>query len=332
VQQYIEPLQQLGIHMDEFAARLGSYPPQSPFLRPAWGVATVLSRLPAVAMSHRYDVTLLQREMVSTLATLEPLTRRPRLWDVDDAIWLDSRGSAIEKVARRCDGVICGNSYIADWAAGHNANIEVLPTAVNTERFRPGTAKKPGAPVVIGWMGQSAGYQYVEMMGEAIRQVCGKHRNVTFRVVSDAPPSRRLSHSGDVEFVKWSAESEVRLVQDFDIGIMPLEASPWCFGKCSYKMLLFMSCGVPVVVSDVGMNREVLRMGRVGYGVRNTDEWIQALECLIEHRTQAAEMGQAGRQVVQRHYSLEVLAPRFAALLGARLPEMDGMQQQGGLG
>jgi glycosyltransferase involved in cell wall biosynthesis len=45
------------------------------------------------------------------------------------------------------------------------------------------------------------------------------------------------------------------------IGIMPLEDTAWARGKCSFKMLQYMSCGIPVVVSPVGMNLEILKMG-----------------------------------------------------------------------
>jgi len=52
----------------------------------ALGMLSVASRIPDVLRSYAYDVTLLQRELLSTLVTLEPLTSRPRVLDVDDAI------------------------------------------------------------------------------------------------------------------------------------------------------------------------------------------------------------------------------------------------------
>lgn len=315
VRQYIQPLAALEVKLDEYAARYGSFPPSRLGLRPAWGFATLIARLPAVAMSHRYDMTFLQREMVSTFRTLEPFTRRPRVLDMDDAIWLHRRGRHIEKIVQDCDAVICGNEYLADWASQHNSRVSVLPTGVDTERFRPplrGIVRH--GKTVIGWMGQSSGYRYLEAIREAIRHIAGKHRSVVFRIVSDRPPPDWISRCG-VEFVKWSAHNEVSLLQSFDIGIMPMEKSPWCLGKCSYKMLLYMSCGLPVVVSDFGMNAEILKRGCIGCGVSNTDEWIQALECLIDTPALRYSMGSAGRRVIETSYSVNVLAPRLACLL-----------------
>ena len=51
-----------------------------------------LARFPGVIASSGSDVTLFQRELLSTVATLECLTRRPRVLDVDDAIWLERAG------------------------------------------------------------------------------------------------------------------------------------------------------------------------------------------------------------------------------------------------
>ena len=57
---------------------------------------------------------------------------------------------------------------------------------------------------------------------------------------------------------------------------MPLQSCPWSLGKCGYKMLLYMACGVPVVVSALGMNREVLARGKVGLGAESLSDWAGA--------------------------------------------------------
>jgi glycosyltransferase involved in cell wall biosynthesis len=73
-----------------------------------------------------------------------------------------------------------------------------------------------------------------------------------------------------------------------------------------------MSCGVPVVVSPVGMNNDVLALGKVGFGARTTAEWADSLLWLLDNPGKGAEMGAQGRRVVEQHYSLHALAPRLA--------------------
>src|SRR5580704_16385139 len=94
VRQYVPALSRLGVELREFRAGFGSYPPASKLLRPLWGAAAVSERMFRASASFLCDVTLLQREMISTFLTAEPLTRRPRVLDVDDAIWMRGNGWA----------------------------------------------------------------------------------------------------------------------------------------------------------------------------------------------------------------------------------------------
>ena len=96
---------------------------------------------------------------------------------------------------------------------------------------------------------------------------------------------------GQVDFISWTQEKQVRQIQEMTIGIMPLLNSVESKGKCSYKMLLYMACGIPVVVSPVGMNAEVLQKGDVGFGASSIDEWVSALDDLIRNPENGRRMG-----------------------------------------
>ena len=97
VRQYLPALRREGIEVTEFDSGFGQYPPQVRWARPFWALATLAERLPDVVMSHRYDAVLLQREIMSSFVTLEPLTTRPRILDVDDAIFLQRGGGFAKK-------------------------------------------------------------------------------------------------------------------------------------------------------------------------------------------------------------------------------------------
>jgi glycosyltransferase involved in cell wall biosynthesis len=315
VRQYIPRLRELSVDVREFVARFGSYPPVRKTLRPAWALATVAERAPAALRSYAYDLTLLQREMVSTFLTLEPLTKRPRVLDVDDAIWLHRRGDFFPRLARRCAGVICGNAYIADAVSRWNQNVRIVPTAVDTDRFRPRTNGTPDGPPVVGWSGLPSGFPYLLSIDRPLGRVLERHPEARLRVVSRWPPRFEHVPEDRVEFIEWSEDNEVQTIQGMTVGLMPLDGTAWSLGKCSYKMLLYMACGVPAVVSPVGMNAEVLAKGSVGLGPRTEDEWVDALDTLLESPTRGRQMGRAGRDVVASHYSVAVLAPEIASCL-----------------
>jgi len=314
VRQYIASLRQYGVEMKELPARFGSYPPARRALRPAWGVLALAERFAAATASHQSDLTLLQREMLSTLATVERFTKAPRVFDVDDAIWLLRGGRSASSLARLSDLVICGNSNIAEFFEGR-VRTAILPTPVDTERFRPLDLPTKGATRVICWSGTSSGFRFLHSIETEIAAVLRAGSNRRLRIVSDARPVLRSIPAERVEFVRWSPENEVAAIQDADVAVMPLNDSPWARGKCSYKLLTYMACGVPVIATPAGMNAQVLAGGQAGISARTPREWTDALEFLVNRPESASAMGVAGRQLVLREYSLHALAPRLAAIL-----------------
>jgi len=314
VRQYIPDLKMHGVELAEFYPRAGGYPPEQRWTRPFWAAASLAGRVPHVVRSFSYDVTLLQREMLSTFLTLEPFTKRPRVLDVDDAIWLNRDNSFARKLAGMSDSVICGNSFLGEYFRQWNANITVLPTAVDTKRFVPVQARPLGDSPVIGWSGNRSGFADLKMIEAALKTVLAKYPKARLRVMADERPVLDVP-AHHLEFVPWSPEVEVPAIQGMDVGIMPLRDTLWSRGKCSYKMLLYMSCGVPVVVSPVGMNAEILEMASIGHAAASPDDWIGALEAVIEDPRQALAMGEKGREVVVNHFSIHALGGKLAAEL-----------------
>lgn len=309
VRQYIGRLRSEGVDITEYPAPLSVYPPRNRLIRPGWGFATLATRIPGIFSSYRYDMTLLQREMLSTFVTLEPLAKRPHVLDVDDAIWLLRDGRFAERLARDCESIICGNAFLAEHFSRWNPRVSVIPTAVDTDRYVP---QNPVEEPIIGWSGTSGGFRYLYAIEPVLTAVLRKVPGSRIRIVSDLDPSFRDIPCDRVEIIRWSPQNEVQAIQGMAIGVMPLEDSLWARGKCSYKMLTYMACGLPVVVSPVGMNGEILSQGTVGFGPKSKDEWISALCFLSENRKERVQMGKCGRQVVLEKYSIDMVAKALA--------------------
>lgn len=313
VRQYIPALQKREIEVTEFASEPGAYPPTSRLARPIWAVHSLSRRLPAIARSYGYDITLLQREMFSTFYTLEGLTHGPRVLDVDDAIWTHRGGGFAERLARLCDAIICGQGFLAEQFGRWNRHIYVVPTAVDTTRFvrRDAPPQRP----TIGWSGGSSAFGELERLEPVLRDLMRANADLVFRVVADRPPTLESLPPDRIEFIRWSPRSEVAAIQGMSVGIMPLEDSVWNRGKCSYKMLLYMACGLPVVVSPVGMNRELLAEATIGWGAVSPEDWRESLQTLLLDEELARTMGRAGRRLIEERFSVERIADDLACIL-----------------
>ena len=215
-----------------------------------------------------------------------------------------------------CDGVICGNDFIAENVSQWNNRIIVLPTAVDTDRFLPALTKSEHkGKLIIGWSGLNAGFKYLLGIEGALVEVLSQYQDAVLRVVSDVRPAFRVLDEARVEYIPWSPENEVSTIQEMSVGLMPIDNSLWSKGKCSYKMLLYMACGVPVVVSPFGMNSEILGYGKVGFGPSDDCGWIESISYLLDNLSHGHQMGLAGRKVVEERFSLRSLAPRMATFL-----------------
>jgi glycosyltransferase involved in cell wall biosynthesis len=298
-------------HVDvvELSPSLGSYPPERRWRRPAWALGSLAQRLPQIAAGWAGDVTLLHREMISTLYTLERFTRRPRLVDVDDAIHLFRRGRAAKRLAERADLVVVGNAWLAEAWRRWNSRVEILPTAVDTSCYdvRP-LPERPS----IGWIGSSGNLRYLENIAPALAEVVRRFPDVSIAVCSDRPP--RLPGL-PVRYAPWSISAEDDFLASLTVGLMPLDDGPWERGKCSFKMLQYMAAGRPCVVSPVGMNNDILAQAEVGLAAATHTEWVTALTSVLSDRRGAEELGAAGRALVHSQYSLTALAPQLAQLI-----------------
>lgn len=311
VGQYVQPMKAEGIDLRWLPAPIAKHPPRIRALRPLWLPLSMIGRIPGAAASYRADVTMTSRELVSTLVTLEPLLKKPYVLDVDDAIWLRRGGKFAERLGRMADIVVAGNAHVAEWFSQYCDRIEIIPTAVDTDRFTPAPPRGDGR-LVIGWSGTSSNLPFLESLQPALRRIMDARPNVILKVSSDRPPRLNDLPAEKIEFEPWSVLQEVSFIRSLDVGLMPLADDAWSRGKCAFKMLLYLACGVAVVVSPIGMNRDLLAAAVVGRGATSEDSWVDAIIDLIDDPDLREKMGVDGRNLAVSSYSITSLTPRLA--------------------
>ena len=109
----------------------------------------------------------------------------------------------------------------------------------------------------------------------------------------------------DVAFVPWAPDTELDALCDLDVGIMPLHDDERSRGRCGYKALQYLACGVPVVASPVGGSAEILGAVPCGSYAADDAAWRRALGDLAGDPVRRAAAGAAGRAHVEAHYSIQ---------------------------
>ena len=303
------------------------------YARKASGFARLaLKHLASLRDLSRFDAVFLYREMLPIgPAIIERLLalrgRPPIVFDFDDAIFLPSVSEANRPIAalkqpqkvatiiRHSDRVIAGNEYLAAYARRFNDAVTVIPTVVDTAKFVPRAAPDNGVPrstPVVGWIGSPTTASYLVGLIPVLQRVHGTCPFV-LRVSGAGDP---IDAPGlDIEQPAWSLLGEVELFNTCDVGVYPLADDDWARGKCGFKAIEFMACGVPVVAAAVGVNREIIEDGVNGFLASTDAEWIEKLGRLLVDPELRRRLGAAGRRTIEQRYSLQVHAPAVAAAI-----------------
>ena len=96
---------------------------------------------------------------------------------------------------------------------------------------------------------------------------------------------------------------------------MPLKNNNWEKGKCGLKGLQYMSLNIPTIMSDVGVNSEIIDDGINGFLASSDDEWFHKLSILIDDETLRKKIGNHGRVRVKEKYSLNANKDNYLSFL-----------------
>lgn len=285
-----------------------------------------LRRLGMLIATRKYDALWVHYEIFPYLpGAMERLgkwTGKPIVVDYDDATFHTYDASPYPLVRRllshklvpllrSASASCCGNAYLQDYASQYCQRTIILPTVVDTDRYVP-IGRENASPLVIGWIGSPSTWAFVRPLLPLLRSLVEEF-GVVIRAVGAGDAAARDRFPG-LELVEWSESSEIPAVQEMDIGIMPVGDGPFERGKCGYKLIQYMACGLPVVASPVGVNQIIVEPGRNGYLASNDGDWRDAVVKLIKDPGLRATLGQTGRARAVADFSLAGQAPRLVEL------------------
>lgn len=303
---------------------------------PARVVAAYARRWQALRQARQYDVLLIEKELFPYLPwALERFCLPagvPMVVDFDDAVFHTydcsphaavraMLGHKIDQLMAAAACVSVGNGYLAARAVQASARrVKLVPTVVDLARYQlaENTADRPpdGSKVVIGWIGSPATEHYVLALQPVLHAVCAEQRARVVLVGASASMVQRLQ-GVPVEVQAWTEDTEAALIAGFHIGIMPLPDAPWERGKCGYKLIQYMACGLPVVASPVGVNRDIVLPSVTGILAESLADWQSALETMMADPALRQRWGLAGRKRVEEEYSMKLQGTRIVSMLYA---------------
>jgi len=267
-----------------------------------------------------FDVVVLQKRLFSAFDFHYIRNKAKRLvFDVDDAIMVkpdampkESRRRRVrfERAIAESDLVFAGNSYLMKVVQELGAKAILIPTCIDLNRYPASVVRPSGmeGPLHLGWIGSQSTLPYLEELKPIFRELGQKPVPMDLTIICNTffddcgmPVCKKI----------WSSETEVRDLMGLDIGLAPLPENPWTIGKSATKVVQYMAAGLPVITSPVGANAEIVQDGVNGFHAKDIREWVDRILSLAEHRDQRIKMGIAGRQLVEKSYSVQGVFPRM---------------------
>ena len=336
--QFIEPLAQQGIDLSVYPfldSRLyGSLYKRSQWPRTSAGLTLAsIRRVRELWRARKADVLFVQREaMMFGPPVMEWLSinlhRCPMVLDLDDATYVSYKsptygrlGSMLKWFSKTDDLirwsrlVTCGNREIAAYVKSKGREAVVIPTVVDTTRFRPLAERQPVDTPVIGWVGTHSTYPYVKTIFPVLERLAREYR---FRLRLVGTGQDNIAIPGvEIENLPWELAREIADFQSLDIGIYPIVEDNWSVGKSCFKAVQYMAVGVPFVVSPVGACKEIAESPQTHFVARTEAEWYGHLSQLLRDEALRRRMGECGRSYAVKHYSIKVHVPKLAEALRA---------------
>jgi glycosyltransferase involved in cell wall biosynthesis len=309
---------------------------RSEWPRTALGLTrSTLRRLGEVWQARSADVLLVQREAMMFGPPLiewlsSKVSRCPMVLDLDDATYVSYTsptygrlGSAL-KWFRKTDDLIrwakvvtCGNRTIAEYVSGKGARAVIIPTVVDTERFRPAAREVENDPPVLGWIGTHSTFPFLEMIFPALRELARTH---SFKLKVIGAGKREIKIPGiEVEVLDWQMAREIEDFQSFDIGLYPIDTklygSEWAAGKSGFKAIQYMAVGIPYVATPIAVGSDIGETNVTHFCATDEEEWRKYLAKLISDKEARRRMGAQGRRYALEHYTVAAQADKLAAVL-----------------
>ncbi len=327
--QYIEPLHKRGIEVDLLPLLSDKYlrsKHAGTKVSRADLLAAYLGRIRLFLRSSSYDAHWLHIEAFPMVPhvlenALIRWSNTPYVLDIDDAFFhsyeaLESTvprwllNGKIDRLMAGARVVFAGNAYIADRARSSGASkVAIIPTVVDTSRYIIRN-HAPSDRLRVGWLGSPSTTKHLRLLQPVISMLTTEQIEFVAMGADSA-----LIGDMPIKSVRWREDDEQSFLAGLDVGIMPLMEDSFARGKCGFKLIQYMACGLPVVASPVGANAVIVDHGENGFLPSTAEDWCNSLRRLRDDVTLRTSFGERSRLKACEHYDMHFWASEISALL-----------------
>ncbi len=254
------------------------------------------------------------------------------IYDIDDAEYLRTDTKSLHFFLKHCSKVQVGSPALRIYCSDFNENVYINTSPVPLHNYQKRIRNKTTPH--IGWVGDlgedrpdTRSYSHKTSLYQLFfPAIIAINRPLKLSIIgvknqADIPEIKAHFQAYqhielDIpENLKWEEDEWVyERIADFDIGVSPMVDAPFNQAKSAFKAKQYLSCGVPVLASDVGENARFVVEGKTGLLCSNVQDFEYALLELINCSDQAYRLFSEQALANRSAYSLEAYTAIFLGL------------------
>ncbi len=298
-------------------------------LGPLWGVSYMWNTLLACSkLKSRWDIAHSQQVSLHSYALLQAAHRMSKPVLLRFACMGDGGDLArimnvrygrflLPKLKTASRSIVLSNA-LREEVIGYgfpSERIRQIPNGVDADLFIPNQlARKKNSKVfrflVVGRLDRQKG---IDILLQAFAKLEGKYL-WELVVCGDGPLGSELEQLaqnlglGQQVYFKGHVENVLNEYHQADILVLPslYEGMP-------NAVLEAMACGLPIIGTDIGGTRELIIEGVTGWIVPpgSPETFSNVIKMVINDQAMIVQIGEAGRQRVEEHFSLPAIADQY---------------------
>lgn len=214
------------------------------------------------------------------------------IWDFDDNIL---EGGSISKrefyfLAKYSTNIIVISDFLKSLIPSeYRYKVALLPTTdgdMREEDMKEITHKREelyGNKLVLVWVATASNLPYLERIidildAAALQLKQELNKQLILKVVCNQPIVHECQHLS-LQNIRWERTVAQQEMSSAHVGIMPLVLNRFTLGKGGFKLVQYLSIGLPLIASNVGFNKEIVTK-ECGYIIddgQELDGWIPAI-------------------------------------------------------
>ncbi len=234
------------------------------------------------------------RLYAKTLKFLVAVRKNKTLYDIDDAEYCRNPTRTLHYFLKNCNSISVGSDMLYNYCSSFNNNVFVNTSPVSDHGY---TKLNRSKKLHIGWVGdfgngkeKTAEFSHktslYKLLFPALLKIefpyklslIGVKNPLDIPEIEDYFSTQESIELNIPTNLSWQPDKWIyKVISEFDVGIALMIDHTFTRAKSAFKAKQYLSCGVPVIASNVGENEKFVKPGLNGFLVTDEDELINAI-------------------------------------------------------